>query len=304
MKDLQSILAVMQDNTDASIFLRKLQRLTANQTCDLSIVRVVYEGLVDLKSKHIAISKQLKELVLSTARIALQDTIDETGIKLAGLTSAAMWNPRNSEGVTHAADAIGADLIVTTSSNMSSHISRKGSDMMPVLRTPDDWNLLRHAKVPVLLTQPKPWSPQPTIVAAIDVYDPSHDDLNARILKTAVQLTHQLDGELHLASIFPSLSIWQDEITSMQSYTELRRDIEHEIMEELAAFTSREEVNNYKAHAVEGIAPDAIRNLIGLLDADLMVLGTKARTGVTGLLLGNTAEKLLHEASCDILTVP
>lgn len=293
MQNFQNILAVLQDDVDAPILLAKLQRLATKQNLDISMIRVVYEGLADLRSKHIDVSKELKDLVLSAAQSALRDSIKETGIDVPGLTSVALWNPRTSEGIIHAADAIGADLIIKTSSHETGR-----------LRTPDDWNLLRHAKSPVLLTQTTAWSTQPIIVAAVDIYDPEHDDLNVRILKCAEQLTEQLNGELHLVSIFPALSIWQDEITSIQSYTQLRQDIEQEIFEELTAFTRREKVHNYKAHAVEGIAPDAMRNLIALLDADLMVLGTKARTGVTGVLLGNTAEKLLHEVACDILTVP
>jgi universal stress protein E len=296
MADFQTILAVVQEDVDAPNLLSKLQRVAANQTCDISMIRVVYDGLADLKSKHIAVSKELKERVLSTAQTTLRDTIEKTGIEVPGLTSAAMWNSRTSAGIIHAASSVGADLIIKTSDN--------GSSIPKALRTPDDWNLLRQAEVPVLLTQPGAWSPQPAIVAAVDVYDPGHDDLNARILASAQQLTHQLNGELHLVSIFPSLNNWQDEFTSIQSYTQLRRDVEQETLEELAAFSRQEKVNIYKAHAVEGSAADGMRNLIGLLGADLMVLGTKARTGVTGILLGNTAEKLLHEVACDVLTVP
>ena len=36
----------------------------------------------------------------------------------------------------------------------------------------------------------------------------------------------------------------------------------------------------------------------------LVVLGTKARRGIAGALLGNTAEKLLHALTCDVMTVP
>ena len=207
-----------------------------------------------------------------------------------------MWDARTSEGITKAARSIGADLIIKTSAH--------ATDVSRPLRTPDDWNLLRHANVPVLLTQSTTWPAKPIIVAAIDVYDPSHEDLNARILASAQQLTHQLNGELHLACIFPGLSNWLDEITSMQSYAKLRRAIEEEIFEELAAFTKQEKISDYKPHAIEGVAAGAMRNLVGLLGADLVVLGTKARTGVTGMLLGNTAEKLLNEVTCDILTVP
>ena len=47
-----------------------------------------------------------------------------------------------------------------------------------------------------------------------------------------------------------------------------------------------------------------MRNLVEQLNADCVVLGTKARQGVAGALLGNTAEQLLDAIPCDVLAVP
>jgi universal stress protein E len=286
----------MQNNAEAPRLLNKLHRLTAAQESDVSIIRVVYEGLADLRSKHVDVSQQLKELVLTTAQKELRDAIEETSVTIPGLTSAAMWNRHAWEGIVHAAQSTDAHLIMKTAD--------RDAGFPAPLRTPDDWNLLRHASVPVLLTQPSAWLPKPTIVAAVDVYDPDHEALNARILSAAQHLCHQLDGELHLVSIFPVLSKWLDEVTSVQSYVKLRRDVENEIFEELTQFANREGVTHYRPHAVEGEPVDAMRNLTALVHADIVVLGTKARSGVTGVLLGNTAEKLLHALTCDVMTVP
>ena len=201
MADFQNILAVMQENAEAPRLLNKLHRLAGDQKCDISVIRVVYEGLADLKSKHVDVAQELKELVLTTCQKELRDAIETAGITVDGLTSAAMWNSKQWEGIVHAAESTGAELIIKTVE------SEHGA---AALRTPDDWNLLRHAQVPVLLTQPRAWLTKPTVVAAIDVYDPDHEDLNARILSAAQHVCHQLDGELHLVSIFPVLSKWLD----------------------------------------------------------------------------------------------
>lgn len=296
MADFRNILAVMQENAEAPRLLNKLHRLAGSQHCDISVIRVVYEGLADLKSKHIDATADLKELILTTSQKELRDAIETADISVDGLTSAAMWNPKLWEGIVHAAASTGAELIIKTA-------DAEHGPSVP-LRTPDDWNLLRHAEVPVLLTQPRAWLSTPTVVAAIDVYDPDHEALNARILSAAQHVCHQLGGELHLVSIFPVLSKWLDEVTNIQSYVKLRKDVEEEIFLELDNFAQAEGVQGYRPHAVEGDPVDAMRNLTGLLHADLVVLGTKARTGVAGALLGNTAEKLLHALTCDVMTVP
>lgn len=37
--------------------------------------------------------------------------------------------------------------------------------------------------------------------------------------------------------------------------------------------------------------------------ADLVVMGTVARTGVAGLIIGNTAEAILEQVNCSVLAI-
>ncbi len=45
-----------------------------------------------------------------------------------------------------------------------------------------------------------------------------------------------------------------------------------------------------------------ISHLAERLGADLIAMGTTGRSGITGLLLGNTAEKVLGACNCSVLT--
>ena len=47
----------------------------------------------------------------------------------------------------------------------------------------------------------------------------------------------------------------------------------------------------------------AIRELVEKISADLLVMGTVSRAGIAGLLMGNTAERLLDRVHCSMLTV-
>ena len=47
----------------------------------------------------------------------------------------------------------------------------------------------------------------------------------------------------------------------------------------------------------------AIRDLVERIPADLLVMGTVSRAGIAGLLMGNTAERLLDRVHCSMLTV-
>jgi len=42
---------------------------------------------------------------------------------------------------------------------------------------------------------------------------------------------------------------------------------------------------------------------VKVLQADLVVMGTVARTGIAGWLIGNTAEAILEQLQCSVLAV-
>ena len=55
------------------------------------------------------------------------------------------------------------------------------------------------------------------------------------------------------------------------------------------------------AHLVKGWARKEIPDLVRRIGADLVVMGTVARTGIGGLLMGNTAEMILSQIDCSVL---
>ncbi|MDZ7712715.1 MAG: universal stress protein [Rhodovibrio sp.] len=58
-----------------------------------------------------------------------------------------------------------------------------------------------------------------------------------------------------------------------------------------------------RRHVVRGNPRSAIPRMVGELGADLLVLGTVARTGVPGLIIGNTAEDVLNSVDIGIVAV-
>jgi nucleotide-binding universal stress UspA family protein len=54
---------------------------------------------------------------------------------------------------------------------------------------------------------------------------------------------------------------------------------------------------------LEGEAGHLIPELATAKEVELIVMGTVSRTGVAGLLIGNTAERILHQVDCSVLTV-
>jgi nucleotide-binding universal stress UspA family protein len=56
-------------------------------------------------------------------------------------------------------------------------------------------------------------------------------------------------------------------------------------------------------HLSWGVPSQEIQRMSQHRGADLIVIGTVGRSGIRGVLLGNTAEKVLDTCDCSILTV-
>ncbi|MBT8206942.1 MAG: universal stress protein, partial [Acidimicrobiia bacterium] len=57
------------------------------------------------------------------------------------------------------------------------------------------------------------------------------------------------------------------------------------------------------AHVVEGRPVTAIGQIAGSIDAGVVVMGTLSRTGVSGLIMGNTAESTLGNLRASVMAV-
>ena len=58
-----------------------------------------------------------------------------------------------------------------------------------------------------------------------------------------------------------------------------------------------------KVHPHHGTAATVIPELARQLHADLVAIGTVARTGIAGWLIGNTAEAILEQLQCSVVAV-
>jgi universal stress protein E len=54
---------------------------------------------------------------------------------------------------------------------------------------------------------------------------------------------------------------------------------------------------------IEGNAEDVILSLAREKHIELIIMGTVGRVGVPGLFIGNTAEEVLRQVDCSVLTV-
>jgi universal stress protein E len=74
-------------------------------------------------------------------------------------------------------------------------------------------------------------------------------------------------------------------------------------MERLQGLAADYHVPAANLHVPMGKIGHAVNRLSTRLKIDLMVMGTTARTGLKGLVIGNSAEKVLVKARSDVLAL-
>lgn len=183
-----------------------------------------------------------------------------------------------------------------------------------------DQHLLRNCPCPVWILPPRERPQYRRIMAAVD-FDPwnedeKEDELNRSILELASSLAIADFAELHVAHAWESVSesvirVFGSDLPD----TDVARNVEREqrshmarlelldqklrrwIGEEGYAFVSP------RLHLRRGKALNVIPDLSVELKVDLVVMGTVSRSGIPGLLIGNTAEVILNNIECAVVAV-
>lgn len=160
--------------------------------------------------------------------------------------------------------------------------------------------LIRTCPVPVWVVKAEHFAPPKIVLAATDFSEGSH-----RAAEEALSVARQTAAKLHLVHVideaeFP-IEILSNASTASSMWRDVREEVEsrfQKLVSELGA-TSDEII----CHTVNGAPWHEVSKLAAELQAELLVLGTVGRSGLQGVLIGNTVERVLQTCDCSILAV-
>ncbi len=178
--------------------------------------------------------------------------------------------------------------------------------------------LLRVCPCPVTILRPLQSDRAGRILAPVG-FDPDQSEkgaVNDVILEIAARAALASSRELHILHVWslyggPSLAYGRARIPEEQ-LNELHAKEEKVHQDWLEALV-KECLDKFGPDAVQYLAPkvhlltgsphQVIPEQVEVLRPDLMVIGSIARTGLPGFLMGNTAEAILDEVDCSVTTV-
>jgi len=184
-----------------------------------------------------------------------------------------------------------------------------------------DMHLLRKCPCPVWIMKSNEKANYQRVFAAVDVDQENSDkkisSLNRQILEIASSLAISASCEFHIVHAWTA---WEDSLLNspplnfvdddeMSDWVEQQRVADetkmNDLMRTLTEILGQDTMEYLKPqlHIVKGEADRVIQDLVQEYNADLVVMGTVARTGIPGLIMGNTAESILNNIGCSVLAV-
>jgi nucleotide-binding universal stress UspA family protein len=115
-------------------------------------------------------------------------------------------------------------------------------------------------------------------------------------------LTRALGGRLHVLHVTDVIAT-----TAAQFYPAAAGDPEDRALslarQHLHGFLAQTDIKAETAVRIDGSAADAIVDYARTIHADLIIVGTHGRDGVSRLLMGSVAEHVVRHAPCAVLVV-
>lgn len=172
-----------------------------------------------------------------------------------------------------------------------------------LFHTPTDWKLIRHLHCPILIASHEKWKSKANILMTLDLshQDENHQQLNEMILNWGATWSKATHTELHALYNIPIAKpllaldiVGKNEVETKKG---------PEAKEKLLNFLQEHDMAEIDSHICAGPPDQMIPHMANELHSDLVIMGCVGREGMTGLLLGNTAEKVLHHIRTDCLIV-
>lgn len=130
-----------------------------------------------------------------------------------------------------------------------------------------------------------------------------HSECSYLALKYAISLSLKDEAKLYLMHVIDS-RFYEMEAYTFSPYSISESDmakIHSDLMKSLPEGTT--DVLEVETIVVKGVPFNEILNASQELGVDVIVMGTHGRTGISHVMMGSVAEKVVRKASCPVLTV-
>lgn len=265
---------------------------------EIEILAVAYEPMLEGYLGNKEMYEPLRRRVLDERReraAMLARAVEREGVRSS---SKAVWSHPMHAAVAAEVDASGLDLVVAAPSSLH----QGGGGARGAGLTHGDWQVVTSTRAPLLLVKSDGRTPYRSIVAAVDPFHAHAKPaaLDRGILRVAKEIKRRTHAKLTALHCFFSVEYFGAELARIPPSDPRLVDAR---LEAVRALCAEAHVPLEAARLVAGAPDSVLTDMQQRGEADLVVMGALARGRFSELIIGNTAERVLHYGSGDVLVV-
>jgi len=283
-------LLIIADRDKRCVAIQRGLELAEKLDCGVDVVAFCYTPLARLKVKA-SERAVIKKRLLAEREAEVQQRIDELRQGDQKISLIVAWEKDI------------APWISKRCSRPYEAVIKTGHRSESFTYTSTDWQLLRECPCSVLIVAEKKWHRTKPVLASIDLSSkiPEKIALNHAAINKAKAFSSALGtGMLIITAIeIPALLAEFDLVDPLAYVKEIKAEMKPRIKELAEAHDLPEDIFRIKKGPIaKVISSDAAKNR-----AQLLIMGTVGRRGLTARLLGNTAESVLRHLRTDVLAI-
>jgi universal stress protein E len=252
------------------------------------------DSLMPREHGLVALEQDLRQKALRRLE-AIADRLRVHSIKV---TVSADWDYPAHEAIIRRAQAIKADLIVAS--------LHAGPHRLPWLLRLTDWELVRLSPMPVLLVKNQHPYRHPAVLVAID---PTHShekplQLDREILRAGKALVAAMRGTLHAVHAYARFAVAASpELLTPATLEAMQTEAQRSAHARFSRSLRSVRIARSRQYLIARPPMDAIAEAAGKSRSAIVVMGAISRSGYKRMLIGNTAERVLDDLTCDIMVI-
>ncbi|MEJ2246701.1 MAG: universal stress protein [Acidobacteriota bacterium] len=258
------------------------------------------EPTATIVKKILPSSWNLEKVVAHDREARLKQTV--AGLKQQGIDASyevVIGNPV--ENITREVIQNGHDIVIKTAQGSIKH-KEEGFFSTTAIR------LMRICPCPVCVVDPDQSDRFGRILIAVDTQqeDSQRQLLNKKILEMGISLAEREEAQLDI--LVPWSAFGESVMNVKMSDDEIKAyinahqsEVQNNLDELLKDFMER--IDPDRVYVQHGDLDRILLDFTEKNGVDMLVIGTIARKGISGMIVGNTAEKVIHKIRCSVLTV-
>ena len=310
MKRFSNILLVVDERTDYSAALKRGVTLARKNQARLTVCAIVNAVPSEVRIGAIRITpRQVLDVATAKKREWLESTVNSVATDGVSIDKKVLIGKPFIEMIRQ---------VLRNDHDLIIKCADADSALRELLFSSTDKHLMRKCPCPVWIIKPTERHKYLRILAAVDQdpEEPAKDTLNRQILEMSTSMALTEYSEAHIVHAW---EVFGESLLTSHKWNFSEAEYEAMLEEEAigrrrwlknlvknygtSTDTDEPEVLDIHFHVVQGPAQFVVSDLARELAVDLVVMGTVARTGIDGFFMGNTAESILGQLDCSVLTI-